>query len=561
MTCSFSKEFSVSAITAVENEFILQYLPMTDGEGVKVYLYGLFLCANPQYDKGLEEFATAVSLEQSTVIDRFNFFEEFGLVNVVSRDPFCVQYLPAKSASFNKPRKYKPEKYTEFTKGIQALLPTRMISTNEYTEYFNIMETYGIKTDAMLMIVRYCTDRKGNDVGYKYISAVARKFGTEKVTTVEEIEKSLADYVLRTNILESILKAMSSKRKPELEDLSLFKKWTEEMSFETENIIFSAKMLKKGNMEKLDGFLKELYSMKCFSKEEIAEYGKKKQAVYELTLKINKALSHYEDVLETEIDTFINKWLSYGFMEDALLYVASHCFVTGKNTLQNMDDLIETLYKKGFIDISSVGDYFAEQKRADEFMKRVLITCGISRRPTPWDKENLDTWRRWNFSDEMILEAAKISSGKSSAIAYMNGVLSNWKNNGKFTVQDVAETLENSNSVLTIEEYNRIYERRRSIALSKAQQNLDIAMEIQGFSALYERMFSIEKDLAFAELSGDKNTLNKYETEQKSLTEKIRNLLNEKGLTIADLSPKFSCEKCGDTGYIGTKRCDCLEKN
>ena len=43
-----------------------------------------------------------------------------------------------------------------------------MISTSEYTEYFNIMETYGIKPDAMLLIVRYCVDRKGEDIGYKY---------------------------------------------------------------------------------------------------------------------------------------------------------------------------------------------------------------------------------------------------------------------------------------------------------------------------------------------------------------------------------------------------------
>ena len=39
-------------------------------------------------------------------------------------------------------------------------------------------------------------------------------------------------------------------------------------------------------------------------------------------------------------------------------------------------------------------------------------------------------WRNWNFSDEMILEAAKASAGKSSPVAYMNGILSNWKNQG-----------------------------------------------------------------------------------------------------------------------------------
>ena len=36
------------------------------------------------------------------------------------------------------------------------------------------------------------------------------------------------------------------------------------------------------------------------------------------------------------------------------------------------------------------------------------------------------------FTEELILEAAKLSAGKSSPIAYMNGILGNWKNNGVF---------------------------------------------------------------------------------------------------------------------------------
>ena len=31
-------------------------------------------------------------------------------------------------------------------------------------------------------------------------------------------------------------------------------------------------------------------------------------------------------------------------------------------------------------------------------------------------------------------------------------------------------------------------------------------------------------------------------------------------LTFEDLSPKFACEKCKDTGYVGSERCDCYDK-
>ena len=212
-----------------------------------------------------------------------------------------------------------------------------MISTSEYTEYFNVMETYGIKPEAMIMIVKYCTDRKGVDIGYRYISKVAKDFGNRGIVTIDKVEKELSSYVMRTNVIERILKVMSVRRQPEIEDSTLLKKWTQELNFEVENIIFVASKLKKGSMAKLDEFLIELYSMKSFSKEEISGYIDKKSAVYDLAVKINKALSVYVDVIDTVVDNYTKKWLSYGFDEDALLFIANRCFLSGKKELQDMD--------------------------------------------------------------------------------------------------------------------------------------------------------------------------------------------------------------------------------
>lgn len=561
MTFSFDKEFSAAQYTSLENGFILEYLPQASGDAVKVYLYGLYLCANPQQNSDLKDIASALSLSEETVMDCFTFWEEFGLVTVLSKEPLSVKYLPVRAAAYTKPRKYKAEKYTDFTKGVQALLPDRMISTGEYTEYFNIIEVYGIKPEAMLMIIKYCTDKKGGDVSYRYVAKVAKDFGTRGITTVEKVEKELSSYILRTSEIEKILSALSVKRAPDIEDLNYYKKWTNELSFDSENVVFAAKTLKKGSMAKLDSFLNELYSMKCFSKEEIEAYVAKKQSVYNLALKINKSLSVYIDVIETEIENYISKWLSYGFGEDALLYVASRCFLSGNNNLQYMDSLIEELRLKGFIDLSAVGDYFEMTKRTDEFISKILVTCGLTRRPTPWDRENLSIWRGWNFSDDMILEAAKIASGKTSPVAYINGVLSNWKNKGVFTLSALAEqpaAEKGRSDEMTPEDYNREYEKRRAVALARAQKNVEKAMSLNGFAEVYERLFSIEKDLAFAELSGNAEALSALEKEKKDINRRAEKMLAEAGLTLSDLSPRYACEKCNDTGYVGTHRCDCL---
>ena len=555
MLCSFSEEFSRAAITGVENSFIREYLKEAPGDAVKVYLYGLYLCSNPSACDGLKEFAAALGLSEETVADCFNYWEEFGLCSVISKDPFTVKYLPQNSV-YAKPRKFKAEKYADFSKGLQALLPDRMISTSEYSEYFTVMETYSIAPEAMLMIAKYCADRKGADINYRYVSKVAKDFGNRGITTVEKVEKELSSYIFRTNEITKILKTLGVRRAPDIDDLNYFKKWTQELAFEPENIVFAAKTLKKSSIAKLDELLLDLYSAKSFSKEEIAAYCQSKQNIYDFAVKFNRNLSVYVDVLDTEVDTYLNKWLSYGYTEDALLLIANKLFRDGKNTLKDADEMIELLRVRGIIDLSSVNDYFEEEKKTDEFLRKMLLLSGVNRRPNAWDRENLLIWKSWNFSEEMILEAARLAAGKSSPTAYINGVLSNWKNKGVYSVESAKATTD-----FTQEEYNREYARRRTLAVSRAQKNLERAQEIDGFSKIYERLFGIEKDFAFAEIANDEKTMEELKAEKAALTLSAEKLLEKIGLDFSDLSPKYACEKCGDTGYVGTHRCDCFDKH
>lgn len=559
MICFYSKDFTSSAFTDVENVFICQYMPFSSGEAVKVYLYGLYLCKFDRGDRSVKDVADTLKLSEEEVLSCFKYWEEFGLVSVLSSDPLSVEYFPVKATSLAKPRKYKTEKYSEFTKAVQQAVSSRMIGTNEYTEYFNVMETYGIKPEAMIMIVNYCVDLKGADIGYKYITRVAKNFAEKGVVTVEKVEKELSSYVLRTAEIEKIFKALSLKRKPEIEDLNLYKKWTGDLGFETEAITFAAGKVKKGGMETLDRLLNELYSVKCFSVGEMKGYFDKKQAVYDLAIKINKTLSVYTEVMETVIDVYTNKWLSYGYSDETLLFIASECFKSGKNSLKAMDELIEYLRERGFIDLSSVSDYFSSLKTADEFISKFLATAGVNRRPNAWDRENLATWKSWNFGEDMILEAAKLAAGKNSPVAYVNGVLSNWKNKGVFTTESITEK-PSFDGELSPEAYNREYEKRRQRAASVAQKNLDAVMEVEGFAADYERTFSIEKDLAFAEISGQNDKLAALEAEKAQLNAEIEKKLASIGLKTKDLTPVYVCEKCKDTGYVGTHRCDCFDK-
>ena len=133
--CSFSKESNSNAFTSVDNKFIGRYLPEASGDAVKVYLYGLYLCSSGE-ETDLKKFAEELSMEQSAVAETFAFWDELGLVSVISSDPYTVKYLPISAYTR---KKYDLEKYSDFNRALQALLPDRMITTIDFAAYFHLL--------------------------------------------------------------------------------------------------------------------------------------------------------------------------------------------------------------------------------------------------------------------------------------------------------------------------------------------------------------------------------------------------------------------------------------
>ena len=120
--------FIKKSVTSVENKFISKYLPTMDPVAVKVYLYSLFLMQSGlQYE--LNDLAQSLSIDCEKLKEYYIYLEELELVSIVNRSPFEIKILEAENIS-GAPKKFKPEKDSDFTKNAQNVLKGRMISTN-----------------------------------------------------------------------------------------------------------------------------------------------------------------------------------------------------------------------------------------------------------------------------------------------------------------------------------------------------------------------------------------------------------------------------------------------
>jgi len=560
---SVSDDLAKKSFTSVENKFITKYLPVLEPFSVKVYLYSLYI-----YQNGMpftsEDMAKSLAISEEELKGYFEYLEEFELVAILSTSPFEVKILDADNV-YGTPKKFKPEKYADFTKSVQSVISGRMISTNEFREYFLLLEDYGFEQNALIMIINYCVNLKGNNIRLQYIKKVAKSFAEEGATTAKKVDERLSAYTSSTPALIKIFTAGGINKQPDIDDDKLYKKWTAELSFDDTAIIAAAKFFKTKTCEKLDAALTELYKSKKFDVKEIEDYCKNKNSIYNATIDIARALGVYIQNCAPYIENYVNIWYNYGYSFLCMKNIAAYCFKHNKNSFEDMHEFINKLYGEGVVTDESVAAYISMLAAKDGFIKKLLSACGLSRKIIDFDRQCVERWHSWNFNDDMILEAAKLSAGKSNPMAYMNGVLSAWKSEGIFSSDKIVSSTPvyktaNPDSRAERAEIERHFYDLRHSAEDAAEKALNRATSDDIYGEIYRELNELSIELAFAEI--------KDEVKAKEISEKIGKLttdgdkrLKELKIDKADFTPHYSCKLCNDTGYDEHGNpCECMKK-
>lgn len=433
----FSSDFLMETFTLVDNLFINEHLPYCDEKQIKVYLYGLYLCANPQKDNDISELCARLDMTENEILSAYTYFEDMGLVQIISKQPLSVQYLSLKR-SMQTPKKYKSEKWNDFNIHLQQLFPERMLTPNEYNEYYMFLDDSKLEHDAMLMIVQYCINLKGMSVRYPYILTVARNWVADGVRTVKDVENKLNEYDKQTEQMQKVLSALARKGGAELEEKQMLLKWTRSWGYELDAILTACKTLKGSkSFKKLDAKLDEFYRMSIFTSEEMLDYQSHREHLKDIAVAVNKNLGIYYESFEHEIEVYIVPWTAKGFDLSALEKIAHNCFISSVRTLEGMNNIVEKFYKQGLLSAKSIDEYMQSQIELDGKIKKIIEKSGRSRSVTSQDREYYHTWSIvWGFDDELILHVASLASAKTYPTPYINQVLSLYKANGITTLDE-----------------------------------------------------------------------------------------------------------------------------
>src|SRR5699024_9818670 len=134
-------------------------------------------------------------------------------------------------------------------------------------------------------------------------------------------------------------------------------KWVNNYGF-TDGVIKEVAKLqnKKGGMNKLDETLSKLYEQKLFTMEEIENYSKEKESLYQIAKKVTATLGLYYQNLESVVEVYVKDWVNKGYDEQTLTLLSTYCFKQDIKSLSLMNEVVLKLYKLGIVSIQAINE-------------------------------------------------------------------------------------------------------------------------------------------------------------------------------------------------------------
>ena len=433
-----SRDFKKNSFVSVDSNFITDFMVDANEKSIKVYLLGLYYSTIDSEINTIENFCKSLNMTLKEVEIAFKYWEEEGLVKVSNLETLEIIYFPIDA----KTAKFKPideGKYGDFYVLCQNVV-SHELTSNEFKEYVDLIEKTKIEPEALLMIIKYATNNKDGKVNANYILTVAKNWINEdKIYTTKAVEEKIKEIELTSGKIIDIFNVLGIKRNATLDERDMYIKWTKIFHYTDSVILDVAETLKKkGGMKALDTKIIKYHSMQFYTSEEILTYEKNKKHLTNLAKEICSKLGLFVENLDPVVDNYLNNWLYKGYSDETLKLLATYCFKSEENkSLENMDVIIQKLYKQGIVSIGAFNQYMNELNVIDDNIRNILDALKLERNVTQRDRELYNIWiTEWNIPQEVLDYVIEISKDKLSPFAYLSKMMSVMHEQNVKTLED-----------------------------------------------------------------------------------------------------------------------------
>lgn len=266
-----------------------------------------------------------------------------------------------------------------------------------------------------------------------------------------------------------------------------------------------------------------------------------------------------------ELETLLSVHETLRLPPDVMILLVGECVKRGRLTAREVERLAYHWYDLGLTDYEKAAGYLAQMKERSSRGAKVLALLGIKdRQPGESEQKYIDKWDKMGISDELLRAACDrtLLGAHRLSWPYMDKILTSWHEKGIRTPQqaegekrgDRPQEEKQKAESLEAAILRQMQERRQSRAMELENRRKLLRETSADFASNESEMRLCASRMARS--SGSEKA--QLESAYQNYISRQGEILRELGKPESWLRDVPDCPYCGDRGYIGTRRCQCL---
>ncbi len=443
--CKFSENFQMYDITPVENLFINEFMLKAPGDFVKVYLYGLMQCYNPNTTQNaMDSFSHALEIDNGTIENAFQYWERQGILTYrKDKDgQLCIEFYNIKDVLYNQGLSSEKTmyKYKDFNQNLQQIFGNRLLTPQEYLRIYDWIEILNLPMEVVLMMVQFYISRMGKKIRVNYLDKVAETWARDGINTLQKAEEYIQSNDTCFKDTVAVLKYLGIHRSPSKAELELYKKWCG-WGFNLASILLACKETTKVQSPSfgyLDKILENMHKNDATTPQEVKMHMDTQENDASRLKEVYRQLGYKDNKPTPEHLTMYRSWThGLNLNHDVILQACRQCVRKNANSFEYLDALLKQWAKNGLTTVTEVKDFLSRRKATDNEIRAILERTGETAANISGSERKLyRQWTEvWNMPFEVILLAAEYSSLAKEKIRFLNKILESWHEKGIRTVR------------------------------------------------------------------------------------------------------------------------------
>ena len=421
----FDERYAMFDVTAVDNQFILEYLPQASGDQVKVYLYGLMQCCHPQSDMTMEQLAKEIGMTENAVQAAYRYWERKGLVQRISDRPPVYRYVNVKQLMLSGVEEVSDPAYDAFSEAVYGVFNNeRKLHGKDIQLCYEWVEDMGLPAEVVICLLEHMRETKGKNFTFKAAQKVAVELADRGIVTVQDAAHYLQ---LEKNVLKGskdVLRRMGQYREPTVDEQNLYRIWIADWGFSHEAVLEACADTTGGrpSFKYLNGILNKYREREASTAAQLRQSREQGRDEVQALKRVLGILNL--PTLTVNDDTRAKfAQMQELYTDDVILMAASECAGRGLD----FDDVLKTLRswkRQGLADRMAILESMKLVNQQNGFLTQLFELWGRRNRPTAADRKLLSQWTdEWKFTDEMIIATAAYAANADKPMLYLDKLL------------------------------------------------------------------------------------------------------------------------------------------